>query len=136
MPELFKNKYVKIAFVDSVTGEFYFKENSSTESVFTRDVSKAKLYIPRSDVREIFDYVSQQSGRNLKCVEVEVTFDVLGDSSYLDQLNNREFELYKKLNAQAENDIDSMNEGDYRKWKTLRSKFRGVGLIQATTASL
>lgn len=122
------SKIVKIAFVDIATGEFYVKENSITDWVFSSDVSRAKLYVARSEVREFFDYVTQNSKRNLKCVEVEVTFNVLGDSDYLDQLNNRDFQLYKKLNQQADDDIDAMTEKDYRKWKSLRSKFCDVEL--------
>jgi hypothetical protein len=123
------SKIVKIAFVDIATGEFYVKENSLNDWVFSSDVCRAKLYLARSEVREFFEYVAQYSKRNLKCVEVEVSFNVLGDSSYLNQLNNRDFQLYKKLNQQAENDVDAMTEEDYRKWKSLRSKFRDVELV-------
>jgi len=42
----------------------------------------------------------------------------LGDSKYLDFLNNRDFQLYQKLNQQAEDNIDAMKETDYRKWKS------------------
>ena len=123
------SKIVKIAFVDIDTGEFYVKENSPNDWVFSSDVSRAKLYLARSEVREFFDYVAQYGKRNLKCVEVEVAFNVLGDSNYLDQLNDRDLQLYKKLNQQAEDDIDSMTEEDYRKWKSLRSKFQDVELV-------
>lgn len=118
------SKIVKIAFVDIDTGEFYVRENTIPGYIFSKDVAKANLYVTRSEVREYFDYVSYNSKRNLKCVEVEVTFKVLGDSDYLDRLNNRDFQLYKKLNQQAEDDIDSMSEDDYRKWKSLRSRFK------------
>jgi hypothetical protein len=123
------SKIVKIAFVDIDTGEFYVKENSPNDWVFSSDVSRAKLYLARSEVREFFDYVAQYSKRNLKCVEVEVAFNVLGDSGYLDQLNDRDFQLYKKLNQQAEDDVDAMTEEDYRKWKSLRLKFRNVEMV-------
>jgi len=118
------NKIVKIAFVDIDTGEFYVRENTIPGCIFSKDVAKAKMYVTRLEVREYFDYVSYNSKRNLKCVEVEVTFNVLGDSNYLDQLNNRDFQLYKKLNQQAEDDVDAMTEEDYRKWKSLRSRFK------------
>jgi|AntAceMinimDraft_13_1070369.scaffolds.fasta_scaffold23267_3 hypothetical protein len=119
-------KLVKIAFVDIDTGEFYVKENSLTNWVFNSDVSRAKLYLARPEVREFFNYVAQNSKRNLKCVEVEVVFNVLGDSKYLDFLNNRDFQLYQKLNQQAEDNIDAMKETDYRKWKSLRLKFNNT----------
>jgi len=124
------NKTVKLAFVDSDTGEFYVRENSMTDFVFSNDVAKAKLYVTRSEVREYFDYVSYNSNRNLKCVEVEVSFSVLGDSDYLDQLENRDLQLYKHLSKQAEDDIDAMSEDDYRKWLSLRSKFRDTELVE------
>jgi len=59
-------KLVKIAFVDIDTGEFYVKENSLTNWVFNSDVSRAKLYLARPEVREFFNYVAQNSKRNLK----------------------------------------------------------------------
>jgi len=118
------NKIVKLAFVDASTGEFYVRENTITDYVFSKDVSKAKLYMIRSEVRDFFEYVSYNSNRNLKCVEVEVSFSVLGDSDYLDQLDNCDLQLYKTLNKQAEGNIDIMSEKDYRKWKSLRLKFR------------
>jgi hypothetical protein len=124
------NKTVKLAFVDADTGEFYVRENSMTDFVFSNDVAKAKLYVTRSEVREFFEYVSYNSKRNLKCVEVEVSFSVLGDSDYLDQLENRDLQLYKHLNKQAEDDIDAMSEEDYRKWRSLRLKFRDTELVE------
>jgi hypothetical protein len=124
------NKTVKLAFVDAETGEFYVRENSMTDFVFSNDVAKAKLYMTRAEVREYFDYVSFNSNRNLKCVEVEVSFSVLGDSDYLDQLENRDLQLYKHLNKQAEDNIDAMSEDDYHKWKSLRSKFRNMELVE------
>jgi hypothetical protein len=63
-------------------------------------------------------------------VEVEVSFSVLGDSDYLDQLENRDLQLYKHLNKQAEDDIDAMSEEDYRKWRSLRLKFRDTELVE------
>lgn len=118
------NKIVKLAFVDANTGEFYVRENTFTDYVFSKDVSKAKLYMIRSEVRDFFEYVSYNSNRNLKCVEVDVSFSVLGDSDFLDHLDNCDLQLYETLNKQAEDNIDIMSEKDYRKWKSLRLKFR------------
>jgi len=72
-------KTVKIAFVDSDTNEFYVRSNTETDFVFSRDVAKAKLYVMRSEIRQFFEYTAIYSNRNLKCVEVEVEFKVLGD---------------------------------------------------------
>lgn len=116
-------KFVKIAFVDSDTGDFYIREDPFNNFFFGGDITKAKLYSKRSEVRDYFDYVKNGTKRSLKCVEVEVEFSVLGDSNYLDLLDNSDHQLYNRLKQQADDDIDSMSEQDYRKWKSLRSRF-------------
>jgi hypothetical protein len=112
-------KTIKIAFVDVDTNEFFVKEN-----VFSFDMSKAKLYLARAEIREFFDYVKHNSKRNLKPVKIEVSYSLLGDSDYLDSLDQKEYNLYKMLDKQATTDIDAMKENDYLKWRSLRSKYK------------
>lgn len=115
---------VKIAFVDIDTGEYYAGSNDRGHRVFSKDLAKAKLYMARPEIRNYFEYVTWNSNRNIKCQEMEVNFTVIGDSDYLDQLDNRDFELYKKLDKEADHDIDAMSEEDYRRWRSLRKKFQ------------
>jgi magnesium-transporting ATPase (P-type) len=117
------DKTVKIAFVDCDTGDFYVREDPFKNFLFGGDVTKAKLYSKRSEVRDYFEYVKNGTKRSLKCVDVEIEFSVLGDSNYLDKLDNHDHQLYNRLKQQADDDVDSMSEQDYRKWKLLRSRF-------------
>lgn len=117
----------KIAFVDSDTGEFY-RDTKEDAHRFTDDITRAQLYHERKEIRQFFNVIADASGRNLKCVEVKVEFSVRGDSDYLDriekQIDDQDWATYKKLNQEAEKDVDAMSEKDFRAWRSLRRKFQ------------
>lgn len=122
------NELTKIAFVDADTGEFYRDTKEYDDDRFTDDITRAKLYHERKEIRQYFDVIANYSGRNLKCVEVKVEFSVCGDSDYLDrvekQIDDQDWATYKKLNQESEKDVDAMSEKDFRTWRSLRRKFR------------
>lgn len=117
-------KIVKIVFIDTVTGEIYAgEEKNSMKCKFTKDLAGAKLYAKSSQLKEIFDYVKYNSGRDLQPIEIEVSYEVLGKTMYLEQLENDSYKLFQTLDEKATNDIDSMTDKEYRKWKDLKKKF-------------
>lgn len=119
-------KSIRIAFLDIDANEFYVKEETNSSSCrFSKDLSRAKLYMATKQLKEIFDYVKYNSKRNLKPVDIEVSFQIVGDSTYIDDLENKSFMLFQKLDQMAKSDIDSLSDNEYRKWRTLKSKFKG-----------
>jgi hypothetical protein len=118
--------FTKIAFVDENTEEYYVGENQNGNSLFSKDITRAKLYVPQDQIRDFFENVTVISKRNLKCVEIEITLKDNGYSDILNQIDKKEFELYERLNNKANQDLDGMTERDYRKWKSLNVKYRSM----------
>lgn len=90
--------------------------------IFTKDLSRAKLYLPRKEIIQFYEFVSTESKRNIRPFEVEISYTISGESNFFETLIEKETKLFEKLNKQAEKDVDSMSEKDYKKWKQLKRK--------------
>lgn len=115
--------FTKIAFVDENTEEYYVGENKNGNSLFSKDITRAKLYVPQDQIRDLFGNITVISKRNLNCAEIEITLKNNGYSDILNQIDKKEFILYEKLDNEANQDLDGMTERDYRKWKSLKAKY-------------
>jgi hypothetical protein len=118
------SKTIKLALFDPATEEFYVKDSN----VFSKHIEKARLYTARLELRDTLAQVEYISKRDIKLVEIEVAYNVIGDSNVLETLIDEELQIklqiFKELNVQAEEDIDAMPEKKYSQWKRLRNELR------------
>jgi nucleotidyltransferase/DNA polymerase involved in DNA repair len=121
----------KIAIQDSSTGEFYIGGEWLAKSPeFSLEISKSKLYLDRSELYDIYDYLCDQTHRPLQLLEVSVSYSVVGVSDYLERRDSKIKKEFEKLNQLAEKDIDAMTEKQYQRWRKLRSQLRAAGEIE------
>lgn len=106
----------RIALHDSATGKFYAGEMRDGTRAYTDDVSKAALYQKR---RENVAFVANiNSGKQplLTPVTVLVEYTVTGQSEFLQDLVQEDFEMFKALYVRIKADpgADATCAADYR----------------------
>lgn len=124
---------IKIAFYDPSTDEFYCGEQGFQKLIFSKEISKAKLYTGNSpDFSDIFNYVKLVSKRNVICIDVEISFNPikidnqLASTKISDKISKIR-ERYDPLDAIAKIDVDKLSEKDWKTWKSLRNQLRDLG---------
>lgn len=114
----------KYAIRDRVSKEYFVEIRTYPETVFSTDITRAKLYVSEPAVIEALDYAKLCSKRDLAIVEVKITFEFIKESNLITATEEKKLLEFKRLDAIAEQNIDLLSEKDFKKWRRLKNEYQ------------